>query len=119
LFDRPKPTAGCSANGRRRRIRQHLQTQNKFNITEINSTSTDVFNPEVTFSMKVGAECVSDIQHFYRSTGREVNDPTVLSTFKIIKVRSDLELSPDKYFMVNEGYQLFDRDVDDDALATQ
>jgi len=42
----------------------------------------------------------------------------VLSTFKRINVRSDLELSPDEYFMVNVGYQLFDRDVDDDALAT-
>lgn len=32
-------------------------------------------------------------------------------------MRSDLELSPDEYFMVNGGYQLFDRDVDYDALA--
>jgi hypothetical protein len=32
-------------------------------------------------------------------------------------MRSDLELSPDEYFTVNGGYQLFDIDVDDDALA--
>jgi hypothetical protein len=33
-------------------------------------------------------------------------------------VRSALELSPDEHFMVNGCYQLFDRDVDDVALAT-
>jgi hypothetical protein len=81
LFDGPKPTVGCSAKGRRR-IRPHLQTQNKFNITWINSTDTDVFNPEVTSSVKMGAECVPDIHHFYCSTRREVNDSTVLPTFK-------------------------------------
>lgn len=86
--------------------------------TEINSTGEDVFNLDLTSSLKVGAEFVSDIQHFYFSTRREVNDSTVLTTFKWINVRSDLELSPDDYFMVNGGYQLFDRDVDDDAFAT-
>jgi len=42
----------------------------------------------------------------------------VLSNFKRINVRSDLELRPDEHIMVNVGYQLFDRDVDDDAFAT-
>jgi len=42
--------------------------------TEINSTGTDVFNPEVTASVKVGAEFVPDIPHFYFSSRREVND---------------------------------------------
>jgi len=42
--------------------------------TEINSTGTDVFNPKVTASVKVGAEFVPDIQQFYFSTRREVND---------------------------------------------
>ena len=41
----------------------------------------------------------------------------MLSTFKWINLRSDLELSPAEYFTLNGGYQLFDRDVDDDALA--
>ena len=85
--------------------------------TKINSTGTDVFNLDVTSSVKVGAEFVPDIQHFYFSTRREVNDSTVLSNFKWINVHSSLELSPDEYFMVNGGYQLFDIDVDDDALA--
>jgi hypothetical protein len=35
---------------------------------EINSTGTDVFNPEVTSSVKVGAEFVPYNQHFYFST---------------------------------------------------
>jgi len=50
--------------------------------TEINSTGTDVFNPEVTSRVKVGAEFVPDIQHFYFRRRYEVNDSTVLSTFK-------------------------------------
>jgi hypothetical protein len=32
--------------------------------TEINPKGTDVFNPEVTSSVKVGAEFVPDIQNF-------------------------------------------------------
>ena len=67
--------------------------------------------------MKAGAEFIPDIQHFYFSTRRDVNDSTVFFTFKWIKVHSDLELIPDEYFMVNGGYQVFERDVDDDALT--
>jgi hypothetical protein len=50
--------------------------------TEINSTGTDVFNPEVTSSVKVGAEFFPDFQKFYFSARRKVNDSTALSTFK-------------------------------------
>jgi hypothetical protein len=32
LFDRPKPTAGCSANGRRRRRRRSLQNTDHFGV---------------------------------------------------------------------------------------
>jgi hypothetical protein len=84
LFDRPKPTTGCSANGRRRRIYQQLYKHFLFLLPHLilhvcvclDNTKLSVHFTDVKLICRTASKFVRAVKHLFMCRGLVTNFPT-------------------------------------------